>query len=164
MVICLQRGADLHTAQLMPLPLTASALVKSRVVLPFWYRLTRVVLDKWPLNGCSSLFLFVDQVLLTFYFDYFKSQYLTIASFSDRAVFSSCARLGAPDLFSRFVGRYINLYVHMYVPAVQSCCKSLKKSKPFIQYGSSACWVHTMNLIHKCKLDSKKQNYSSSRQ
>ena len=28
------------------------ASVKSRLVLPFWYRLTRVVLDKWPLNRC----------------------------------------------------------------------------------------------------------------
>ena len=26
--------------------------VKSRLVLPFWYRLTWVVLDKGPLNGC----------------------------------------------------------------------------------------------------------------
>ena len=29
------------------------APVKSRLVLPFWYRLTRVVLEKRPLNGCS---------------------------------------------------------------------------------------------------------------
>jgi len=28
------------------------ASVKSRLVLPFWYRLTRVVWDKWPLNVC----------------------------------------------------------------------------------------------------------------
>ena len=28
------------------------ASVKSRLVLPFWYGLTRVVLDKGPLNGC----------------------------------------------------------------------------------------------------------------
>jgi len=28
------------------------ASVKSRLVLPFWYRLTPVVLDKGPLNGC----------------------------------------------------------------------------------------------------------------
>ena len=41
-VICLVRGADLHMAQLMPLPLTVSS-VKSRLVLPFWYRLTHVV-------------------------------------------------------------------------------------------------------------------------
>jgi len=35
-----------------PLPLMRLASVKSRLVLPFWYRLTRVVLDKGPLNGC----------------------------------------------------------------------------------------------------------------
>ena len=29
------------------------ASVKSRLVLPFWYQLTRVVPDKGPLNGCS---------------------------------------------------------------------------------------------------------------
>jgi len=53
MVICLERGADLHMAQLMPLPLIhCLASVKSRLGLPFWYRLTRVVLDKRPLNGC----------------------------------------------------------------------------------------------------------------
>ena len=78
MVVCLERGADLHMAQLMPLLLTVShilvlpfwyrptwvvpdkgllngcvsASVKSRLVLPCWYRLTRVVLDKGPLNGC----------------------------------------------------------------------------------------------------------------
>jgi len=47
---CLKRGADLHMAQLMPLPPTI-APVKSRLVLPFWYRLTWVVPDKGPLNG-----------------------------------------------------------------------------------------------------------------
>ena len=52
MVICLQRGADLCMAQLMPLPSLSLASVKSRLVLPFWYRLTRVVQDKGPLNGC----------------------------------------------------------------------------------------------------------------
>ena len=28
------------------------ASVKSRLVSPIWYRLTRVVLEEWPLNGC----------------------------------------------------------------------------------------------------------------
>jgi len=45
-------GADLYTAQLMPLPLTASCFSKIQMVLPFWYRLTRVVPNKGPLNGC----------------------------------------------------------------------------------------------------------------
>jgi len=48
-VICLARCADLHMAQLMALSL---ASVKFRLVLPFWYRLTWVVPDKGPLNGC----------------------------------------------------------------------------------------------------------------
>ena len=58
MVICLERGADcLHMVQLMPLhPKTPSSLVsfKSGLVLPFWYRLTPVVVEKRPLNGCNS--------------------------------------------------------------------------------------------------------------
>ena len=32
------------------------ASVKSRLVLPFWYRLTRIVPDKGPLNGCMLWF------------------------------------------------------------------------------------------------------------
>jgi len=49
---CLGRGADLHIAQQMPLPLTISCSSKSRLVLPFLvlpfcYVLTRVVLDKF---------------------------------------------------------------------------------------------------------------------
>jgi len=43
--------------QLMPLhPKTPSSLAsfESRLVLPFWYRLTQVALENRPLNGCSS--------------------------------------------------------------------------------------------------------------
>jgi len=46
MVMCLGQSADLHMAQLMPLPLTVSCSSKSRLVLPFWCWLTRVVQDK----------------------------------------------------------------------------------------------------------------------
>ena len=46
MVMCLGQGADLHMAQLMPLPLTISCSIKSILVLPFWCWLTRVVPDK----------------------------------------------------------------------------------------------------------------------
>ena len=52
MVICLERGADLHMFQLMPLPLTVSCFSKIQIGFPFWYRLTWVVLEKGPLNGC----------------------------------------------------------------------------------------------------------------
>ena len=56
MVVCTDRGADsLHMVQLMSLtPKTLSSLASSRLVLPFWYRLTQVVLEKRPLNKCSS--------------------------------------------------------------------------------------------------------------
>jgi len=56
-VMCLERGADcLHMVQLMPQrPKTPPSLAsfKSRLVSPFWYRLTQVVLEKRPLNGRS---------------------------------------------------------------------------------------------------------------
>ena len=52
MVICMERCADLHMAQLMPLPLTVSCFSRIQLGLPFWYQLTWVVPDKEPLNGC----------------------------------------------------------------------------------------------------------------
>jgi len=51
MVICLERGADLHMAQLMPLSL---ASVKSRLVLTFTFLVPAHLGShgKGPLNGC----------------------------------------------------------------------------------------------------------------
>ena len=62
MIICLERGADcLHkygpAASMLPLhPKTSPSLAsfKSRLVVPFWYWLTQVVLEKRALNRCSS--------------------------------------------------------------------------------------------------------------
>ena len=45
-IMCLSQGADLHIAQLMPLPLTISCSSKSRLVLSFWCQLIWVVPDK----------------------------------------------------------------------------------------------------------------------
>ena len=50
-VICLEQGADLHMSQLMPLPLVVSCFSKIQIGFTL-YRLTRVVPDKGPLNGC----------------------------------------------------------------------------------------------------------------
>ena len=52
-VVCLERGADLHMASWCHCHSLSLAPVKSRLVLPFWYWLTQVVLEKRPLNGCS---------------------------------------------------------------------------------------------------------------
>jgi len=56
-VIGLERGADLHMAQLMPLPLSVSCFSKIHIgftflVLHYFPPGTRVVPDKGPLNGC----------------------------------------------------------------------------------------------------------------
>ena len=45
MVICSERGADLHM----------DAIATHRLVLPFWYRLTRVVPDKGPSSAQSQM-------------------------------------------------------------------------------------------------------------
>ena len=52
MVICLERGADLHMAQLMPLPLIVSCFSKIQICFTFLVLAHLVVLDKGPLNGC----------------------------------------------------------------------------------------------------------------
>ena len=52
-IIWLERGANLHSG--CHYHSLSLASVKSRLVLPFWYRLTWVVPDKGPLNGCSSV-------------------------------------------------------------------------------------------------------------
>ena len=65
-VICLKRGADLHTAQLMPLPLTVTCFSKIQI------GFTRVVLDKRPLNGCACVITY----LLTFFLSSLKRLWL----------------------------------------------------------------------------------------
>jgi len=50
--ICLERGADLHMAQLMPLPFTVCCFSKIQIGFTFLVPLTWVVPEKGPLNGC----------------------------------------------------------------------------------------------------------------
>ena len=52
MVICLERGADLHMAQLMPLPLTVSCFSKIQIGFTFLVPGSPGVPDKGPLDGC----------------------------------------------------------------------------------------------------------------
>ena len=52
MVICLERGADLHMAQLMPLPLTVSCFSKIQVGFTFLVLAHPGNPGKGPLNGC----------------------------------------------------------------------------------------------------------------
>ena len=54
MVICLERGADLHMAQLMPLPLTISCFSKIRIG---FYRAMLCILgtSHGPVSVCLSV-------------------------------------------------------------------------------------------------------------
>ena len=59
MVICLEQGADLHTAQPMPLPLTVSCSSKIQIGFTFLVLAHQVILDKGPLNGCVCVFVLI---------------------------------------------------------------------------------------------------------
>ena len=52
MVVCLERGADLHMAQLMPLPLTVSCFSKIHIGFAFLVPAHPGSPEKGPLNGC----------------------------------------------------------------------------------------------------------------
>jgi len=52
MVICVERGADLHTVQLMPLPLTVSCFSKIQIGFTFLVLAHPGSPGKGPLNGC----------------------------------------------------------------------------------------------------------------
>jgi len=51
-VICLERGADLHMAQLMPLPLTVSCFSKIQIGFTFLVPAHPGSPGKGPLSGC----------------------------------------------------------------------------------------------------------------
>jgi len=55
MVICLEQGADLHTAQLMPLPLTVSCFSEIQIGFTFLVPAHLGSPKKGPLNGCVCL-------------------------------------------------------------------------------------------------------------
>ena len=65
MVICLERGADLHMAQLMPLPLTVSCYSKIQIGFTFLVPAHLGSPGKGPLNGgvcvCHTLLGGYDQ-------------------------------------------------------------------------------------------------------
>jgi len=54
-VICLERGADLHMAQLMPLPLTVSCFSKIQIGFTFMVLAHPASPGEGPLNGCVCL-------------------------------------------------------------------------------------------------------------
>jgi len=65
-VISLEQGADcLHNCAPADATASQNPTISCLVVLPFWYRLTQVVLEKRPLNGCSSLVVVINMTSYT---------------------------------------------------------------------------------------------------
>jgi len=60
MVICLMRGANLHMAQLMPLPLTVSCVTKIQIGLTFLVPAHLGSPGKEPLNKCVCTYRVVN--------------------------------------------------------------------------------------------------------
>jgi len=56
MVICLERGADLHMAQLMPMPLTVSCFSKIQIGFTFLILAYPGSPGKGPLNGSVCVY------------------------------------------------------------------------------------------------------------
>jgi len=59
MVICLDLGADLHMAQLMPLPLTVSCFSIIQIDFTSLVPTHLVVLNRGPLNVCVLLLIYL---------------------------------------------------------------------------------------------------------
>ena len=73
MVICLERGADLHMAQLMPLPLTVCCSSKIQIGFTFLVPAHPGSPGKGPLNGCVCVcvHLLDDRSITTVKRDYY---------------------------------------------------------------------------------------------
>jgi len=62
-VICLERGADLHMVQLMPLPLTVSCFSKIQIGFTFLVPAPWVFQEKGPLNESVCVCMTIGQLL-----------------------------------------------------------------------------------------------------
>ena len=67
MVICLERGANLHMAQLMPLPLTVSCFSKIQIGLTFLVPAHPGSPRKGPLNGCVCVCIHITYAMHVIY-------------------------------------------------------------------------------------------------
>ena len=71
MVICLERGADLHMAQLMPLPLTVSCFSKIQIGFTFLVPAHLGSPGKGPLNGCVCVCVCISFIMILYYVIYY---------------------------------------------------------------------------------------------
>jgi len=116
---CLGWGADLHIAQKMPLPLTISCSSKSRLVLtfpvlPFWYLLTRVVLDIFQKSSKTVVCVCVHNVhnlwaKVTKY--YYSCIFHVVIIYPAKLIVSSSTTVLIQDSFSSTAGSFLTQHI-----------------------------------------------------
>ena len=108
MVICLEWDADLHMAQLMPLPLTASCFSKIQIVFIFLvYRLTWVVPEKEPFNGC---------VCVSLYWESFQLDLGPTGPYNRSRLRICCTRIVTLGYCALYKYSYLLTYLPPYLP------------------------------------------------
>ena len=91
------------------------ASVKSRLVLPFLYRLTRVVLDKGPLNGCGCVCVMVGPACC-YLWDICPSRYMPPKTSPLSEKLSHCG-----TSLPNFCSYCYHFKVIMWQPALANC-------------------------------------------
>jgi len=142
MVICLERGADLHMAQRMPLSL---ASVISRLVLPFWYWLTRVVPDKGPLNGCICMYWMLKVV------DWFAVIDETVIDHRNRIIYLSCIFLSYVIIFIGLESVVVLPSLGLILLVLLSCHFVLNDIQSCAFYRSSVS-IMPLSFVHDFQL------------
>ena len=93
------------------------ASVKSRLVWPFWYWLTRVVPDKGPLNGCECVCVFIQQLVLLF------NDHISYALW-----WFFCTAAAIQSVISMQLIMYIHIHLFHILKLWHFCCNKTKST------------------------------------
>jgi len=125
-------------------PQTPSSLAsfKSRLVLPFWYRLTRVVVEKMPLNGCrsSSSSCWLNEWLQTMH------HCVCRASNVSRSVLSPVQILTDLQFFS-LEDSLVNMDIKNPTAPCTCCYATFLPPPVYLTLDSNGCWQMTWQTV-----------------
>ena len=122
MVICLERGADLHTAQLMPLPLTVSCFSKIQIGFTFLVPAQISSPGKGPLNGYVLVNLLFSVCFATGYIHLGEIKILNSYT-GDGVINVLFFTLHPPDFHSRFQFRLAQTTRSISVDWARTSCR-----------------------------------------
>ena len=127
----------------MPLPLTISWAVKSRLVLPFWYRLTWGVPDKGPLNGGVCCLTYVSWNILHFVFS------LPLGIINCHAVWSMVDRIVC---YENYAPRHTTTWMFSIYSVQQQHLQLVNPKNGTMWYVTCEVWHTTLYLVCNKKI------------